>query len=173
MTKKTNLCVLVLVITGMLCAPVAAELQNEGNWSFFILEKILARTDVKINGHGDRDAWNLQSVHVPASRDHVDVQFDVTWGPDTKLTLTRDYIDMLRREYPGREPAIYAYGCVDTYDVDSGGLIPRRVRDDDGRVYYRIKIHEHLAKRGLAHAKPGEYLGISGEDVFYDRFVSG
>jgi hypothetical protein len=157
----------------MLCAPVVAELQNEGDWIFYIGDDILARTDVKINGHGDRDAWNIQRVHVPASLDRVDVQFDVTWGPDTKLTITREYTDMLRKKYPGMEPIIHADGSTDTYDVDSGGLIPKIVMNHDGRKYYLIKIHEHLAKRGLAHAKPGKTHGISGNEIFYERFVSG
>jgi len=183
MTKKTILGILVLVITGMLCAPVAAELQTAGDWNFFILEKIVARTDVKINGHGDRNAGEFQMVHVPASLDRVDVQFDVTWGPDTKLTITREYIDMLRKKYTGREPAIYAHGCIDTYDVDSGGFIPQEIREyeDESWVdnlplrgsYYPMTIHEHLAKRGRIHRTPGVTIGISSKDVFYDRFVSG
>jgi len=172
MTKKTNLCVLVLVITGMLCAPVAAELQNKGDWSFLIVDQTLARTDVKINGHGDRDSGENQNIHVPAGLDHVDVQFDVTWGPDTKLTITREYIDMLRKKYPDMEPVLYANGGCDTYDVDAGGLGLKRIQVGD-QLYYPLTIHEHLAKRGLVHITPGGTFGVIGADCFYDRYVSG
>ena len=171
MTKMTILCVLVLVTTGMLCAPAAAELQNEGDWSFFIIEKIVARTDVKINGHGDRNAGEFQRVHVPASLDRVDVQFDVTWGPDTKLTITREYIDMLRKKYPDRVPLIYAHGCVDTYDVDAGGL--GTVVDGD-KSYFIATVHEHLKKRGGVglHKILGESRKVSIHNPLFERVVT-
>jgi len=175
MTQKTTLCVLVLVITGMLCAPAAAELQNEGNWSFYILDKIFAKTDVKINGQGDRNAGQFQRVNVPASLDRVDVQFDVTWGPDTKLTITRDYIDMLRKKYPDGVPLIYAHGCIDTYDVDAGGLgaMVDVDRVEGNKFYFIATIHEHLEKRGAVHMVVGEAREVFLLNQLYERFITG
>ena len=163
-----------LVIAGMLCAPVAAELQNEGDWNFYIVDTIFGTTYVKINGNVDHnvDAGKFQKVHVPASLDRVDVQFDVTWGPDTKLTITRDYIDMLRKKYPGKEPAIWADGCVDTYDVDAGGLGLTGFWEDK-QFYFIMTIHEHLKKRGAVHKRVGESRKVTIYDVLYERFVTG
>lgn len=188
MTKKTILCVLVLAITGMLCAPVAAELHNEGDWSFYIVDHITAITDVEINGQSDSDAMETQCIHVPASLDHVSVLFDVTGGPDTNLTITREYIDMLREKYPGMEPVLFANGGFATYDVDSGGITPGLFTTDYEYSYYEypmsfhehftgvkiytVTIHEHLENRGAFHATLEKPYRLTANADIYNRFVA-
>ncbi|WML66845.1 MAG: hypothetical protein METHP_00304 [Methanoregula sp. SKADARSKE-2] len=144
MMKKACLCIIGLLFLGALCVPVVAETGDGGYWSFSIVDLILAYSDVKING--DLLATDCyQKVRVPNSLDQVEVQFVVVGGPETTLTITKEYINKLREKPPGWEPVLVAGGGILTYDVDAGVQLISPNRDVD------IMTHEHLVSRGWYH----------------------
>jgi hypothetical protein len=158
MLKKPCLCILGLLLMGMLCVPVAAETGDQGYWSFYIINDINAISDLKLNGHEDNwshgDLYN--KVYVSDTLDQIDVEFDVTAGADTNLTITKDSITRLRKERPGLwEPALYAWGGFLTYDVDAGWLDPAVARGDDTYAH-SFTVAEHIRERGAVHHQTGD-----------------
>ena len=156
MTRITNLCVLGLLLLGMLCVPVTAETKDQGHWSFYVVDAIAAASDVDIDGHGHIGSYGI--VNVSDVFDQVKVKFRVVAGPGTSLTITRDYINNLRKEHPGQEPVLYAWGAIDTYDVDAGGLYfdTANATNNAGPPDSTVTTYEHLKKRGLIHSGIGE-----------------
>jgi hypothetical protein len=157
MMKKTCLCIIGLLFLGVLCVPVAAETEHPGCWNFTIIDRVIAVTEVKINGDGDHGAGRYERVYVPDSLDHVEVLVKVTAGPDTTLNLTKEYIDQLWQSAPkGQIPSLMIWGGVATYDVDAGWIDPRPMEASDYSVNRMYEVHEHLSERGLIHKAIGE-----------------
>jgi len=153
---------------GMLCVPVAAETGDQGYWSFYIIDQISAISDVKLNGQSGGGTGNYLKVYVPDSLDQIEVEFDVTGGPDTNLTITKDYITRLRNGRPDWNPALYAWGGFLTYDVDAGWCYPR----PDGRSKWFI-TSENLRKGGLYHNGMGhmDFLNRIDDRNLHIRYV--
>jgi hypothetical protein len=176
MMKKTCLCILGLLLLGMLCVPVAAGTGDQDYWSFYVVNDISAATAVKLNGDGELSQWrSFEKVNVADSLDQVVVKFDVYGGPDTNLTITKEYITMLREAYPDQEPVLQAWGLIDTYDVDAGGLYVDAANTTGGKKlpYSSITVYEHLRKRGAVHHAAGEILDthrLSSQDPV-ERYV--
>ena len=172
MTRKIILGVLGLLLLGMLCGPVAAEPKDldPDYWHFTIMTDVGAIIDVKLNGYGDREAGNNQLVYVSNSLDQVEVHLDVTGGPDTTLTITKDYINKLRDERPF-PPALYMWGGFLTYDVDAGWVNHVGSDGREGAFFVR----EHLRKRGLVHKKIDKVVKswLRPRDNPYVRIVTG
>lgn len=157
MMKKTCLGILGLLLLGMLSVPVAAEAEHPGCWNFTIINRVIAVTEVKLNGDGDHGAGRYERVYVPDTLDQVEVLVKVTAGPDTTLTITKDYIDQLWQRAPqGQIPALLMWGGCATYDVDAGWIDPRPMEASDYSVNRMYEVHEHLSERGLAHKSIGE-----------------
>ena len=157
MTKITNRCVLGLLLLGMLCVPVMAETQDQGHWNFTIIDRVIAITHVEINGVEDNNAGRSQRVYVPDSLDQVEVNLKVIAGPDTKINITKDYIDKLWQSAPaGQIPALMMWGGCATYDVDAGWIDPRPMEASDYSVNRMYEVSEHLRERGLVHKSIGE-----------------
>ena len=157
MMKKTCLCILWLVLLGMLCVPVTAETNDQGHWNFTIIDRVIAITHVEINGLEDKDAGRSQRVYVPDSLDQVEVYLKVTGGPDTKINITKDYIDTLWQRAPsGQIPALMMWGGCATYDVDAGWIDPRQIEASDYSLNRMYEVSEHLRERGLVHKSIGE-----------------
>jgi len=152
MMKKTCLCILGLLLMGMLCVPVAATAQRPGYWNFDIVNGVTALSEVKLNGDGnDGDAY-YQSVYVSDALDQIEMEVKVTAGPDTTLTITKDYITTLRKGCPGWEPTLVADGSFLTYDVDAVCIDTRQTVSSTLPIdTYEARIYEHLKKRGLVH----------------------
>jgi hypothetical protein len=157
MTRITNLCILGLLLMGMLCVPVTAETKDQGHWNFTIIDRVIAITHVKINGVEDKDVGRYQRVYVPDSLDSVEVLVEVIGGPDTKVTITKDYIDTLWQSAPsGQIPALMMWGGCATYDVDAGWIDPRPMEASDYSVNRMYEVYEHLKERGLVHKSIGD-----------------
>jgi hypothetical protein len=157
MMKKTCLCILWLLFLLMLCVPVMAEANDQGHWNFTIINRVIAITDMKINGVGDNDVGRYQWVYVPDSLDFVEINLEVTGGPDTKVNITKDYIEMLWQSAPsGQVPALLMWGGCATYDVDTGWIDPRPMEASDYSVNRKYEVYEHLRERGLVHKSIGE-----------------
>ena len=157
MTRTTNLYVLGLLLLGMLCVPVAAEMEDQGSWNFTVIDRVIAITEVKINGAGDKNIGRYQRVYVPDSLDQVEVTLVVVGGPDSKVTITKEYIDTLWQSAPsGQIPALMRWGGCATYDVDAGWIDPRPFEASDYSVNRMYEVSEHLIKRGLVHKSIGE-----------------
>jgi hypothetical protein len=172
MTRITNLCVLGLLILGMLCVPVTAETKGQGHWNFTIIDRVIAITDVKINGVGDDGIGRYERVYVPDSLDQIEVHLKVTAGPDTKVNITKDYIDKLWQSAPsGQIPALIMWGGCATYDVDTGWIDPRPMEASDYSVNRMYEVYEHLVKRGLAHKSIGETYYMRYHKL-HDRYVT-
>lgn len=156
--KKTCLCIAGLLLLGMLCVPVAATTQRPGYWNFDIINDIMPPgADILLDNKEDNaDAFH-QRVYVSDDADRVELHLKVTAGPDTTLTITKDYITTLRNKCErGWDPAVVAHGGVWTYDVDADCLSTYTM----GIVtmpgdWYVAKVHEHLEERG------GKYGHIS------------
>lgn len=171
------MCVLGILLAIMLCMPVALaadsysadKSEETGSWSFYVITDIQAYAEVKLNGQGDpncpcdRTGVFFHKVIVPASLDKVEVQFVVTAGTDTTITVTKDYIAKLQRAKPDEVPTIYAWGGLRTYDVDAcgGSEIP-----NEGWTSYLVgrhvpvfvvTVYEHLVERGLYHHNDPDY----------------
>ena len=155
MTRISNLCLFGLVLLGMLCVPVTAETNNQGTWNFTIIDRVIAVTHVEING--DSNAGRYQWVYVPDSLDHVDVLVNVAGGPETTLTITREYIEKLWQSAPPKQvPALMMWGGCATYDVDAGWIDPRPYEASDYSQNRMYEVSEHLVEHGLIHKSVGE-----------------
>ena len=156
--KKTCLCIVGLLFLGMLCVPVAATTVRPGYWNFDIVNDILPCEDMILNGKGDNADAYYQRVYVSDDADRVELHVKVTAGPDTTLTITKDYITTLRNKCQnGWEPALVAEGGFLTYDVDAV-CIDTHTTVPQGQVsieMYEAKVHEHLKERGLMHNEIG------------------
>ena len=120
MMKKTCLCIVWLLLMGMLCVPVAATTVRPGYWNFDIVNDVLPHGDMILNGKGENGDAIYQRVYVSDSADQLELKVKVTAGPDTTLTITKDYITTLRNKCQGGwEPALVADGGFLTYDVDA------------------------------------------------------
>ena len=173
MTRITNLCILGLVLLGMLCVPVTAETKEQGYWNFTIADRVVAITDVKINGVGDNNIGRHQWVFVPDSLDQVEVHMKVTGGPDTTVTITKDYIDQLWQNAPPRQiPALIMWGGCLTYDVETGWMDPRLVEASDYSSNQMYEVYEILEKRGLVHNSIGETYYMRYHKL-HERYVTG
>jgi hypothetical protein len=167
MMKIISLCIPGLLLLGMLCVPVAAETTAQDYWSFYVIDRIIADSNVNLNGQSGPANAHYQKVSVSNSLDQVNVVFEVTLGPDTNLTITRDYIAKFRSEHPDWEPALYSRGYLLTYDVDAilfhdpnipwGSCSSNRLPQPDAYILY-----EHLKQRGGFHMQGG---------TFYNRLV--
>ena len=146
MTRKIILCVLGLLLLGMLYVPVAAEPEEPGNWSFYIVNTMEASPGVIIDD-GITGFDKFGKVDISNSQDQVAVLFVGYTGVETTLTFTKDTIKKFREEHPGQEPALHAWGSPGFYDVDAVGLSPD---------YSTFTIYDHLKKRGLVHHDIGE-----------------
>jgi hypothetical protein len=155
--KIPCLCILGLLLLWMLCVPVAAETNDRGYWNFTIIDRVIAITHVDVNGVRDDDSGRNLRVYVPDSLDQVEVHVVVIAGPDTTLTITKDYIDNLWQSAPqGQIPALLMWGGVATYDVDAGWIDPRPIEASDYSVNRMYEVCEHLRERGLVHKSIGE-----------------
>jgi hypothetical protein len=155
MTRITNLGVFGLMLLAMLCVPVTAETNDQGTWNFTIIDRVIAITDVKING--DDNAGRYQWVYVPDSLDHVEILVEVTGGPDTTLNITKEYIDTLWQSAPsGQVPVLMLWGGCATYDVDAGWIDPSPYEASDYSLNRKYEVYEHLVERGLVHKSVGE-----------------
>lgn len=170
MMKKMCQCILCLVLLGMLCVPVTAETNNQGTWNFTIIDRVIAITDVKINGNGDGGRY--QWVYVPDSLDHIEILVEVTAGPETTLNITKEYIDTLWQSAPpGQVPALMMWGGCATYDVDAGWIDPRPYEASDYSQNRMYEVYEHLAERGLVHKSVGETYYMR-YHTLHDRYVT-
>ena len=157
MMKKTCLCILGLLLLGMLSVPAAAETEHPGHWNFTIINRVIAITEVKLNGDGEHGVGRYQRVYIPDSLDQVEVHLEVTAGPDTKLTITKDYVEKLWQSAPpGQIPALLMWGGCATYDVDAGWIDPLPMEASDYSVNRMYEVYEHLSERGLVHKSIGE-----------------
>lgn len=172
MTRITNLFIIGLLLLGMLCVPVAAETEDTGTWNFTVIDRVIAITDVKINGVGDNNIGRNQRVYVPDSLDQVEVNLVVTGGPDSKVNITKEYIDSLWQSAPsGQIPALIMWGGFATYDVDTGWMDPRPFEASDYSQNQMYEVNEHLIKRGLVHKSIGETYYMRYHKL-HDRSVS-
>jgi hypothetical protein len=196
MIQRTGMCFLGILLASMLCMPAALAAGSytdpgclftdhyiwdrcdyTGTWSFYLVSYITGKTVININGQGDQNGWTrdgyYQRVIVPDSLDKVNVTFVVTLGPDTTVTITKEYIEKLRKAKPNEAPMIYAWGGPWTYDVDAcgGSAI------DNGNVMntyvLAVTTYEHLVKRGLVHNNDPDYQHVVDfNDQFYYRYVT-
>ncbi len=176
--KKMCLCIIGLLFVGTLCVPVAADTGDQDYWSFYMVDRILAHYDVKLNGHSSGHAafYMLpQKVYVSNSLDQIEVLYEVVGGPDTTLTITKEYVNKLREKRPDWDPALIAWGGSLTYDVDGGWFkLPAGQKENYTLSRYFIRPHEHLVSRGLSHSTLESnievYQSFCGKvDVFYVR----
>lgn len=173
MMKPTSLCILGFFLLGMLCVPVAAETGHPGTWNFTIINRVIAATEVKLNGDGEHGAGRYERVYVPDSVNQVEVLVKVAAGPDTTLTITKEYIDQLWQSAPkGQIPALLVWGGVATYDVDAGWIDPRPMEASDYSVNRMYEVSEHLSERGLVHKAIGETYYMR-YHTLVDRTVTG
>jgi hypothetical protein len=157
LTRITSLCVLGLVLLWLLCVPVAAETKDQGYWNFTVIDRVIAITEVKINGVGENGAGRYERVYVPDSLDQVEVLLEVTAGPDTTVTITKEYMNQLwQRAPPGQVPALLMWGGCATYDVDAGWIDPRPTEASDYSVNRMYEVAGHLRERGGVHKSVGE-----------------
>ncbi len=146
--KKTCLCIIGLLFVGTLCVPVAADTGDQDYWSFNVVNMVIGHSNVKFNGQGS-SSYSFQKVYVANFLDQVEVKFEVAGGPDTTVTITKEYMNKLRKEHPGWEPAVVTEGMTLTYDVDVGGFALQQSEDRFSR--FSITRYEHLMERGLYH----------------------
>jgi hypothetical protein len=155
--KKTCLCIVGLFLMGMLCMPVAATTQRPGYWNFDIINDITPSADMILDGKGDNaDAFH-QRVYVSDSVDQLVLHMKVTAGPDTTLTITKDYITTLRNKCQrGWDPAVVAHGGFLTYDVDADCLSTyvTGITTMSGE-WYVAKVQDRLKERG------GKYMHLA------------
>lgn len=175
MMKKTCLCIVGLILLGMLCVPVAAATQRPGYWNFDIVNYVKpAKADVELNGDDDLGGKSYQRVYVSDSLDQIEVTFAITAGPDTTLTITKDYITKLRNDGPsGWEPALMAHGGFLTYDVDAIWVDPINtiVSPPFTTPLCQSKVFEHLKERGWVHSEIGDPVDIMPPNHIWERFV--
>jgi len=159
MMKKTCLCIFGLLLMGMLCVPVAATTQRPGYWNFDIVNDVLPSADMLLDNKDDNADAIYQRVYVTDDNDWIELQVKVTAGPDTTLTIKKDYITTLRNKcQEDWEPALVADGGFLTYDVDAVCIDTNTTVPSGASVAIKGKVYEHLKKRGLLHAQIGSTL---------------
>ena len=127
---------------------------------------------MELNGHGDPAGGNYLEVYVSDSLDQVEVHYVVTGGPDTTVTITKDYMDKLRYEHPDLAPALLFWGRFFLYDVDAGWVFG--IDNTNGSGYQMVR--QHLRERGFLHDSPGSVRFITGDSMIrldkpYGRIV--
>jgi len=181
MIRKTGMCVLGILLAIMLCIPgaFAVESEDTGSWNFHVVTQLyntVTVPDVKLNGQGDEYGTDYQNVIVSNSLETVEVQFAVTWAPDTTINVTKEYIAELRRLKPDETPTIHAWGGPLTYDVDAGWGTAKPFNyyayNDYGVLTFCFTPYEHLVERGLIHYDPGQQYGVSVNHVYHNRYVT-
>ncbi len=125
--RKAVLYLLALaLIAGLACTPVSAE----GTWKFCIVEQIVGLEYTSINGIPDCNSpvkfdHPIDTLVVSDEIDAVTIVFQPVAGATTTLTITKADIGRLNawaeeNHHHGGIPTIWAWGGVDTYDVDGG-----------------------------------------------------
>jgi hypothetical protein len=173
MARNIRFTLISFLILGMLCAPALAEADSDpGCWTFRILKGIIAVDTVHIVGEDIQEysdtaggsSFRYQEIQVSNAVNQVDVQFRVAGGPDTTVTIMRDYINSIAGM--GKGAMIFADGGIQTYDVDAAVVTKEEwVRG----INLEVKIYEHLKKRGSIHHYIGEKwpLGLWDPPVRY------
>lgn len=179
MMQKINLCILGLLILGMCCVPLAAGSEQQGSvydltqdWDFYIIDDVRADTSIAVNGTWiPNEDNNYHWVRVPEHCQSVDMEYDVTLGANTKLTITRDMINKLRREYTydgsgntSWRPTIHVWGGIRTYDIDAVVFNLSFSHPFEGQPYCFVNpdyiVVDHLVKRGALHENVGERYSV-------------
>jgi hypothetical protein len=134
-----------VLILGMYCMPVAAELSDSTPWEFYIDNNIYASSRFYLNAHEIH--CNFVKVNVQNS-DNATIRFvvDYRMGPSTTVTILRDDIQGLNGDLY-HHPVIYTWGSAGLYDVDLA------VWDFDKEEF---TVKRHLIERGSTHIGIGK-----------------
>jgi hypothetical protein len=112
-------------------------------------------------------------VYVSDSLDQVELQFEVAAGPYTTLNITKEYITKLRKEHPGLDPALVAWGGIQMYDVDGECIKFSADQNNHALWRYLFRPYDHLKERGLLHLDLGgnEQMELGGSARVQEIYV--